>query len=79
MATQMEVAFVGYLAKRSQLSSTTLRVMRWLCCCAISTRFLSGSWPIDDMRAVQSTQAVVVAAVWAVCTLEGEWRASLLR
>ena len=72
----MELAFVVYLARRSQLGSAALCCVRWLCCAAVGGRYLHGA----VQRYLQTgggsqrdgAQAALLLVLWAACTFEGE-------
>jgi hypothetical protein len=77
----MEVAFVVYLARRSQLGGAALCCARWLCCAAIGGCFMHGALQ-RYLRATgvqtgggsqrDGAQAALLLVLWAACTLEGE-------
>jgi hypothetical protein len=73
---QMEVAFVVYLDRRSQLGSAALCGVRWLACASIAGRFLHGALQRHLQTGGGSqrdgAQAALLLVLWAACTLEGK-------
>jgi hypothetical protein len=73
---QMEVAFVAYLARRSQAGSTALCCARWLASATLGGRFLhatlqrclhTGGGGVRD-----GAQAALLLVLWAAVSFEGE-------